>query len=158
MLLSLLVFFSPSNFSVLLISVWAGVSDFLDGLLARHWNSMTTIGARLDQIADKLFHFTLLFWLFRLDAIHLYFVLLFCLRELLIVVLRHFRVCSDSSNLLGKMKTALVYIFIVTLVVQKVYPAGAGVFALYTQIFEVTILLFSYISLYLSLRIGLKKA
>ncbi len=41
-------------FSALLIFVGAGVTDALDGLLARLYNQRTTLGAYLDPIADKL--------------------------------------------------------------------------------------------------------
>ncbi|MBW2039612.1 MAG: CDP-alcohol phosphatidyltransferase family protein [Deltaproteobacteria bacterium] len=41
-------------FSALLIFVGAGITDALDGLIARLYNQRTTLGAYLDPIADKL--------------------------------------------------------------------------------------------------------
>jgi cardiolipin synthase len=41
-------------FSALLVFTAAGVSDGLDGLIARYFNQRTVLGAYLDPIADKL--------------------------------------------------------------------------------------------------------
>ena len=41
-------------FIALLIFIGAGITDGLDGLIARVYNQRTTIGAYLDPIADKL--------------------------------------------------------------------------------------------------------
>jgi len=41
----------------LLILVIAGLSDGIDGMLARKLNQRSSIGAYLDPIADKLFAF-----------------------------------------------------------------------------------------------------
>ena len=38
----------------LLVFLLAGMTDFLDGMSARHWNLKTKIGAILDPAADKL--------------------------------------------------------------------------------------------------------
>ena len=40
--------------SALLVFIAAGVSDGLDGLIARYFNQRTTLGAILDPIADKM--------------------------------------------------------------------------------------------------------
>ena len=42
------------NFLALLIFTIAGISDGLDGLLARYFNQASALGAYLDPIADKL--------------------------------------------------------------------------------------------------------
>jgi len=42
------------HLSALIIFVGAGISDALDGLIAKAWNQRTTLGAHLDPIADKL--------------------------------------------------------------------------------------------------------
>ena len=38
----------------LVVFILAGVTDALDGLIARRWNQKTAIGAFLDSMADKL--------------------------------------------------------------------------------------------------------
>ncbi len=44
---------SAAWFGVLLFAL-AGISDYLDGYLARHWNQLSRFGRVLDPIADKL--------------------------------------------------------------------------------------------------------
>jgi len=43
------------NFSILLVGIYGGLSDFFDGLLARWWRVETKTGALLDKGADKIF-------------------------------------------------------------------------------------------------------
>jgi CDP-diacylglycerol--glycerol-3-phosphate 3-phosphatidyltransferase len=38
----------------LIVFAFAGVTDFLDGYIARSWNQQSTLGRMLDPIADKL--------------------------------------------------------------------------------------------------------
>ena len=42
------------NLAATLIFVLAGVTDWLDGYLARRWNETSAFGAFLDPVADKL--------------------------------------------------------------------------------------------------------
>ncbi|MBU0992438.1 MAG: CDP-diacylglycerol--glycerol-3-phosphate 3-phosphatidyltransferase [Proteobacteria bacterium] len=42
------------SFHALLIFIYAGISDGLDGFIARYFNQKTLIGAYLDPLADKL--------------------------------------------------------------------------------------------------------
>ena len=40
---------------VIVFATLAALTDCLDGLLARKWNSVSEIGAKLDAVADKIF-------------------------------------------------------------------------------------------------------
>ncbi len=56
-------FFSGSDNSILfsgIVFIIAGISDVLDGYIARKYNMMTDLGAVLDPVADKLMIFTVL--------------------------------------------------------------------------------------------------
>ncbi len=51
------IFYFDNNFAKVLagiIFVIAGITDFLDGFLARRWGVISTVGVVLDPIADKL--------------------------------------------------------------------------------------------------------
>lgn len=54
-------------FPVFVLMALCGVSDFLDGWVARHYKITSQIGAILDQVADKVFIFSAIFliWLYR---------------------------------------------------------------------------------------------
>ena len=55
----LLFYFDLYIYSLLLI-FYSGISDFLDGFLARKFNATSIIGKALDPIADKIFTSTVL--------------------------------------------------------------------------------------------------
>jgi len=50
-----LISFSAKNITATSIFVFAAVTDWLDGYLARKLNQMSAFGAFLDPVADKLF-------------------------------------------------------------------------------------------------------
>lgn len=52
----LLLFVEPFTALFFFIYTVSGISDALDGWIARHWNLSTEFGARLDSIADVLFY------------------------------------------------------------------------------------------------------
>jgi CDP-diacylglycerol--glycerol-3-phosphate 3-phosphatidyltransferase len=147
-----LIFFSVSFSVLLVISIWAGISDFLDGFLARRFNSTTGTGALLDQIADKIFHFTMFIYLFFINSIHLYFIILFAIREIVIIIARQYNLSNKRSSLWGKLKTALSYCFIIYLFTQKVFVFSGEVFNKVPLVFEVVIILLAYSSLFHSLK------
>ena len=80
------------NFISLLLFLIAGLTDYLDGFIARRTNSVTELGALLDLLADKLLVSIILMWLLFLDnSIHLIIpILLIVSRELIISSLRQF--------------------------------------------------------------------
>ncbi len=60
----LLVFFIPiagiNNYILMWIFLFAGVTDWFDGYLARKWDQQSAFGAFLDPVADKLMVATVL--------------------------------------------------------------------------------------------------
>ena len=92
------------------IFVFASITDFLDGYLARRWNCTGHIGAMLDPIADKLLVALMLLYLLHGFGLPLLPVALILLREIYISGLREF-LSGRGLNLPvssgGKWKTAL---------------------------------------------------
>jgi CDP-diacylglycerol--glycerol-3-phosphate 3-phosphatidyltransferase/cardiolipin synthase len=85
----------------LAVFVIAGVSDAIDGYLARHWNQASALGALLDPIADKLLLFSALVTLSlvplgNLHPFPVWFPAIIISRDALLLggyaVLRHFHV------------------------------------------------------------------
>lgn len=62
--ISLLFFFKEPKV-LIPIYLFCGISDFLDGYLARRYNLVSQWGARLDSIADTVFYLILLFYLYQ---------------------------------------------------------------------------------------------
>lgn len=53
----------PGTVPALLAYLWCGLSDVLDGYLARRWGVAGDRGARLDSVADLVFWTAVLCWL-----------------------------------------------------------------------------------------------
>ena len=68
-----------------MLFVLAGVSDAVDGTVARYFNQQTELGTILDPIADKLMLVCVFISLAYLGSIPLWLVILIVSRDLLII-------------------------------------------------------------------------
>ncbi len=108
----------PADIGMLL----AGITDLLDGRLARRWNVVSTFGKLADPLMDKVFFivsFPTLLWLIGMQgdckvhfAVMLVFTVLYILRDQWVTFLR--AVASTyqadvSAMWLGKVRTALSF-------------------------------------------------
>lgn len=104
----------PGTYAAMLILL-AGITDFLDGWLARKRGEETPLGAALDPIADKLVAVSALIAFSvngTLDGIHLMAVFIILLRETLIAGLREAAAGTTSLSVstLAKWKTTIQFI------------------------------------------------
>ena len=135
--LCVLVFYLPYTWSYTasaLIFALAGLTDWLDGYIARKMNMSTDFGAFLDPVADKLMVVVVLtllverlnIWWFTLPAI------IIIGREILISALREWmaelgkRTSVAVSNI-GKFKTALQMLSIMILLLAAPERSGTWV-------------------------------
>ncbi len=100
------------------IFIVAGITDFLDGYLARIWDQQSSLGRMLDPIADKLIVSSALLMLASDDTISgwsLIPAIVILMREILVSGLREFLAelqISVPSSRLAKWKTAVQIISI----------------------------------------------
>jgi CDP-diacylglycerol--glycerol-3-phosphate 3-phosphatidyltransferase/cardiolipin synthase len=104
------------------VFVLAGVSDAVDGYLARHWNQSSALGALLDPIADKLLLLAALVTLSAMPVGHLrpfpiWFPAIIISRDALLLggyaVLRHFHVPVEiRPHWSGKVSTVFTLLAI----------------------------------------------
>ena len=107
-----LVSFSAKNVTATAIFIFAAVTDWLDGYLARKLNQMSAFGAFLDPVADKLFvvgALVVLLFLGRVDAL---VALIIIGREIAISALREWmakmgQAKSVAVAFIGKLKTVV---------------------------------------------------
>jgi len=57
-----------ARFVFLIMFIVIGVTDKLDGTLARYLNQTTALGAKLDTIADMVFYPLIALWLYRFES------------------------------------------------------------------------------------------
>ena len=106
--------FEPEEFSSLnlmfLIAI-IGISDSIDGIVARKFNLVSKLGIILDPVTDRLVFVLLLFWLS--SYFNFIFLILIIIREILVsigglYVLKTQKTVKVSNK--GKAGTALIFI------------------------------------------------
>ena len=92
------------------VFIFAGITDWLDGYLARRLNQMSAFGAFLDPVADKLIVVGALVVLLQLDRVDALVALIVIGREIAISALREWmakvgQAKSVAVAFVGKLKT-----------------------------------------------------
>lgn len=106
--------------------IYACVTDFFDGYLARIWNVQSLVGKFLDPIADKLLVVSVMVMLVYYDRADLFPAIAIIAREILVSGLREFLAeikISIPVSKLGKYKTFLQMVAIFILILGD---KGAG--------------------------------
>ena len=114
------------NYLAFSLFVIAGLTDYLDGYIARRTNSETHLGALLDLIADKLLVSLVMIWLVYVD-LNLFIAipaLIIVSRELVISTLRQYIIEKQvkrelSVSFIGKSKTTIQIISISMLILAQ---------------------------------------
>jgi cardiolipin synthase len=105
----------------------AGVSDGLDGLLARMLQQKTTLGLYLDPIADKLLMSTLFVVLAHVGAIPRYVTVLVLSRDIGILLIATLLFATNTlrkfpPSKLGKLNTVVQILGVLTVMTCEVMP------------------------------------
>ena len=104
------------------IFILASITDWLDGVIARRRNQVTTLGTLLDPIADKLLVAAALVSLLQIDKIAAWIVVVIIGRELAVTGLRAVAagvgVIVPASRL-AKWKTVSQYVAVTMLILEK---------------------------------------
>jgi cardiolipin synthase (CMP-forming) len=100
----------------LALLVVAGITDWLDGFLARRWNQLSVLGQLLDPVADRLYLLAVVVGLALRDVIPWWMAILLPLRDVLlwglVPLLRTRGYSSLPVHFIGKAATAcLLYAF-----------------------------------------------
>ncbi|MFJ6938467.1 CDP-alcohol phosphatidyltransferase family protein [Streptomyces sp. NPDC101132] len=100
----------------LFVLMLSGVSDYLDGKLARRWNQISNLGRLLDPAADRLYIVSTLIGLTWREILPLWLTLALFARELMlavmVLILRRHGYPPPQVNFLGKAATFnLMYAF-----------------------------------------------
>jgi CDP-diacylglycerol--glycerol-3-phosphate 3-phosphatidyltransferase len=110
------------------IFILASITDWLDGVVARRRNQVTTLGTLLDPIADKLLVASALVSLLQIDKIAAWIVVVIIGRELAVTGLRAVAAGVGvivSASRLAKLKTVSQYVAITLLILEKSVEAAA---------------------------------
>ena len=104
------------------IFLLATVTDWLDGLIARRLNQVTTLGTLLDPVADKLLVAAALVSLLQIEKVAAWMVVVIIGRELAVTGLRTVAATVGvivPASRLAKSKTVSQYVAITLLILEK---------------------------------------
>ena len=141
--------YEPEEFSsinlILLIAI-IGISDSIDGIVARKFNLVSKLGIILDPVTDRIVFILLIFWLSSFFNIN--FLVLLVIREILVsigglFVLKKQKTVKVSNK--GKAGTALIFI---SLCLSALDPAliniNFSIFVTFVDYFLIFSLIFYY--------------
>lgn len=121
-------FFSPYEYGIriaIIIFVAAGLTDVLDGYIARKFNLITRLGIVLDPLADKLMLLTVLISITLQKQIPLWIIIVVALKETLMlfgaITLFNDHDIVVPANKFGKLSTIVFYIAILAVTFEIPY-------------------------------------
>ena len=108
------------RFYAILVFAIAGLSDILDGYLARRFKAQSKLGMLLDPLGDKLMTFTVLICIAISMPIILWAVIIFFIKEVLmgiggLVIHKKAHIELPPANIIGKVSTVVFSLVCLTL-------------------------------------------
>lgn len=105
------------NIYAAVIFLISGLTDVLDGYIARHYNQITKLGILMDPLADKMMIITVLASLWIKGIIPFFIILIIIVKEITMIVgafiLYRKKEIAIPANKFGKASTLLFYIAII---------------------------------------------
>mgnify|MGYP001591435871 FL=1 len=117
------------------LCVYAGVSDFLDGFIARKFGFTSAEGANLDQWADKIWSWPIITSLTILAVIPWWLFWVVAFRDMGVLLLRRrLQKKGEALNVsfFGKLKAALLFVYICVSVLLLMDTSLANLHFLFT--------------------------
>ncbi len=119
LLIPIIIMFAIENdyVAVVIVLTISGITDVLDGFIARKFNFVSDFGKLVDPLADKATQISILVTLALKSIIPLWIIVIVVLKEFLMVAGASFLYGKDlvvSSKWYGKLATVLFYIAIVS--------------------------------------------
>jgi CDP-diacylglycerol--glycerol-3-phosphate 3-phosphatidyltransferase len=105
----------------------AAITDWLDGLIARRWGQVTTLGKLLDPVADKVLVAAALISLVQVGKVDAWIVVVMIGREFAVTGLRSVSAAQGlviPASDLAKYKTVSQYVAVTLLILEKNVPFG----------------------------------
>ncbi len=124
-----LIFLEPLSKEFFICYSWCGLSDVLDGFIARKTNSISKFGSRLDSISDLFLYTTMMVRIMpELDRIYppyfwilIYIVVGIRILCYIVVGIRH-RYFISRHTILNKLSGLLMFFLPVSLKLPKPFP------------------------------------
>ena len=105
--------FPGSSYAAMAVFIIAGLTDMLDGYIARSRNQVTDFGKFVDPLADKILVVSALLWFVEKGSIPAWAAIIVVIREFIVTALRLVAVANGrviAAALSGKIKTGVTII------------------------------------------------
>jgi len=121
---------SGHTYAAVAVVLLSGLTDVVDGVVARNCNSVTDLGKVLDPVADKLTQAALIFCLLRRYFWMRLLLVLFALKELAMIIAGYLTLKKkhqvNSAQWFGKLTTVVLYIVMALLFLFPTIPLPAA--------------------------------
>jgi len=134
----LIIVFIEREYVAFILFILAGITDGLDGFVARRFQLTSKLGLYLDPIADKLLVSSVLIALTYYHRIPLWITILLVCREFIINGLRSFYAIEGITiypSFTGKLKTALQIVGISCILLDNNLTNLIGLYVIYGALF-----------------------
>ncbi len=112
--------FTDNFWLVAMLFLFSGITDVVDGWIARRFNMITDVGSVYDPLVDKLMQVTAVVCMAIRDIVPLWVILIVAFREftmILVSLILYLKKIVVRSNWYGKAATVLFYAVIFALIV-----------------------------------------
>lgn len=117
--------YADNMYIAALIFILSGVTDIVDGYIARHYNMITNFGMVYDPFVDKLMQITAVVCLVIVDIIPVWLLIFVIIKEVSMIVaggILYIRKIVVRSNKFGKTATVIFYAGVFSMIVWKSMP------------------------------------
>lgn len=114
------------------IFIFASITDYIDGTLARRWQAQTNFGRMLDPIADKMLVISTLIMLVDQKIAPVIPIIIIICREILVSGMREYLASIHKTlpvMFMGKIKTAIQMTAIIVLLLGEYVPLNLSALA-----------------------------
>ena len=109
-----------------IIFVLSGLTDVIDGYIARHYNMITKFGMVYDPFVDKLMQITAVVCLVIIDIIPVWLLAVVLVKEVSMIItggILYAKKIFVSSNKFGKASTVIFYAGVLAIILWKNIPS-----------------------------------
>ncbi len=119
-----IIFFLQKNYILAAVAlILSGISDALDGFIARTFNQITPLGKILDPIADKLTLFAIMVCMVILTPVVMPVMIVLIVKDLLMLIggsrLIKYKITPPAAKWYGKAGTFMFYVSVCLIVFLK---------------------------------------
>lgn len=121
-IISFVLFLNDNFYAGIILLTIAALTDFFDGYFARKFNAITSLGAKLDQLSDKLFEILMCFAGVIMGNRFLLITILLEISFLFVVIVKSQKIKNwKSSTKMGKIKTGALFTTIILGIIVTQY-------------------------------------